>query len=84
MTTGGALPGPFFSALKLRSQTTTLQGSVFYRVHEDAVFALDVGGGVRFWNLDTKLEILPDSPTFVLTTANRRCGPTRSSAPASG
>lgn len=59
VTTGGNLPGPFFSALKLRSQTTTLQGSVFHRVYEDTVFALDVGGGVRFWNLDTKLEILP-------------------------
>jgi opacity protein-like surface antigen len=59
VTTGGNLPGPFFSALKLRSQTTTLQGSVFYRVYEDTVLALDVGAGVRFWNLDTKLEILP-------------------------
>lgn len=59
VTTGGNLPGPFFSALKLRSQTTTLQGSAFYRVYEDTVLALDVGGGVRFWNLDTKLEILP-------------------------
>lgn len=59
VTTGGTLPGPFFSALKLRSQTMTLQGAAFYRVHEDSVFALDVGGGIRFWNLDTKLEILP-------------------------
>jgi opacity protein-like surface antigen len=57
--TGGNLPGPFFSALKLRSQTTTLQGSIFHRVYEDTILALDVGGGVRFWNLDTKLEILP-------------------------
>ncbi len=59
VTTGGNLPGPFFSALKLRSQTMTLQGSAFYRVYEDTVLALDVGAGVRFWNLDTKLEILP-------------------------
>jgi opacity protein-like surface antigen len=59
VTSGGNLPGPFFSGLKLRSQTTTVQGSVFYRVYEDTVLALDVGGGVRFWNLDTKLEILP-------------------------
>lgn len=59
VTTGGNLPGPFFSGLKLRSQTTTVQGSVFYRVYEDSVLALDVGGGVRFWNLNTKLEILP-------------------------
>lgn len=56
LTTGGTLPGPFSATLKLRSQSLTLQGSAFYRVHED-VFALDVGGGVRFWNLNTKLEI---------------------------
>ncbi|RXT21595.1 MULTISPECIES: hypothetical protein [unclassified Bosea (in: a-proteobacteria)] len=59
VTTGGNLPGPFFSALKLRSQSTTVQGSAFYRVYEDTVLALDVGGGVRFWNLNTKLEVLP-------------------------
>ncbi|MGY6250732.1 hypothetical protein ACXIUS_24835 [Bosea thiooxidans] len=59
VTTGGTLSGPFFSALKLRSQNTTVQGSVFYRVYEDAVLALDVGGGIRFWNLNNKLEILP-------------------------
>ncbi|QRG07701.1 hypothetical protein EZH22_04745 [Xanthobacter dioxanivorans] len=57
LTTGGTLPGPFSARLKLRSQSLTLQGSAFYRVHEDDVFALDVGGGVRFWNLNTKLEI---------------------------
>lgn len=59
VTTGGNLPGPVFSALKQRSQSTTVQGSVFYRVYEDSVLALDVGGGVRFWNLNNKLEILP-------------------------
>lgn len=59
VTTGGNLPGPFFSGLKLRSQTTTVQGSVFYRVYEDSVLALDVGGGIRFWNLNSKLEVLP-------------------------
>ncbi|MBS7534774.1 hypothetical protein KHC28_14010 [Ancylobacter sonchi] len=59
VTSGSTLPGPFFSALKLRSQSTTLQGSVLYRVHEDAVLALDVGAGVRLWNLNNKLEIMP-------------------------
>lgn len=59
VTSGGNLPGPFFSALKLRSQSTTLQGSVFYRIHEDAAVSLEVGGGLRFWNLNNKLEILP-------------------------
>ncbi len=59
VTTGGNLPGPFFSALKLRSQTTTVQGSVFYRIYEDTAVSLEVGGGLRFWNLNNKLEILP-------------------------
>lgn len=59
VTTGGNLPGPFFSALKLRSQSTTVQVSTFYRVYEDTVLALDVGGGVRFWNLNNKLAVLP-------------------------
>ncbi|KRE07123.1 hypothetical protein ASE63_23030 [Bosea sp. Root381] len=59
VTTGGKLPGPFFSALKLRSQTTTVQGSVFYRAYEDTTVSVDLGGGIRFWNLNNKLEVLP-------------------------
>lgn len=59
VTTGGNLPGPFFSALKLRSQSTIVQGSALYRVYEDAAVSLDLGGGVRFWNLNNKLEALP-------------------------
>ncbi|SEB83702.1 hypothetical protein SAMN05443249_1275 [Beijerinckia sp. 28-YEA-48] len=59
VTSGGNLPGPFFSSLKVRSQTTTIQGSVLYRVYEGAAVSLDAGGGVRFWNLNNRLEILP-------------------------
>ena len=59
VTSGGNLPGPFFSALKLRSQSTTVQGSVFYQVYEGDSVSLDVGGGIRFWNLSNRLEILP-------------------------
>lgn len=59
VTTGGTLPGPFFSALKLRSQSTTVQASAFYRVYENDTFALDAGAGVRLWNLNNKLEVLP-------------------------
>lgn len=59
VTSGGKLPGPFFSSLKVRSQTTTIQGSVLYRVYEDAAVSVDAGGGVRFWNLNNRLEILP-------------------------
>lgn len=59
VTSGGNLPGPFFSALKLRSQSTIVQGSVFYRAYEDTVVSVDLGGGIRFWNLNNKLEVLP-------------------------
>jgi opacity protein-like surface antigen len=59
VTSGGNLPGPFFSSLKVRSQSTTIQGSVFYRVYENAVVSLDAGSGVRFWNLNNRLQILP-------------------------
>ncbi|MGO4338595.1 hypothetical protein AB4037_27155 [Labrys sp. KB_33_2] len=59
VTSAGALPGPFFSSVKLRSQTTTVQGSILHRVYDGPTVSLDVGGGVRFWNLNNKLEILP-------------------------
>ncbi len=59
VTAGGSLPGPFFSSLKVRSQSTTIQVSALYRAYEDAALSLNVGAGIRFWNLNNKLEILP-------------------------
>jgi opacity protein-like surface antigen len=59
VTAGGNLPGPFFSSLKVRSQSTTVQSSVLYRTYEDAVASLDMGAGIRFWNLNNELEIQP-------------------------
>lgn len=59
VTAGGSLPGPFFSSLKVRSQSTTIQGAALYRAYDDAGVSLDVGPGIRFWNLNNKLEILP-------------------------
>ena len=59
VTSGGRLPGPFFSSLQIRSQTTIVQGSVLYRAYEDATASIDVGGGVRFWNLNNRLKIQP-------------------------
>lgn len=59
VTAGGNLPGPFFSSLKVRSQSTTIQASALYRAYTDANISLEVGGGIRFWNLNNKLEIQP-------------------------
>lgn len=59
VTSGAALPGPYFSSVKLRSQTLTLQASVLYRLYSDTTFDLDLGAGLRFWNLDNRLTIGP-------------------------
>lgn len=59
VTSDARLPGPYFSSVKLKSQTLTLQASVLYRVYEDQTFDVDVGAGLRFWNLDNELKILP-------------------------
>ncbi|WP_082979832.1 hypothetical protein [Labrys sp. WJW] len=59
VSSASTLPGPFFSSVKLRSQSLTVQGSILHRVYEGPTFSLDVGGGVRFWNLNNRLEVLP-------------------------
>jgi hypothetical protein len=61
VTPGGSLPGPYFSSAKVRSQTLTLQTGVLYRIYADETFDLDVGAGLRFWNLDNELKIAPGS-----------------------
>jgi opacity protein-like surface antigen len=43
----------------VRSQSATIQASALYRAYTDANISLDVGGGIRFWNLNNKLEIQP-------------------------
>lgn len=52
-------PSPLFSSAELRARSTIVQGSALYRLHEDAATRLDVSAGVRFWNLNNRLEILP-------------------------
>jgi len=64
VTAGGSLPGPFFSSLKVRSQSTTIQGVALYQVHDDAFVSLEVGAGIRFWNLNNKLEVQPGLANF--------------------
>jgi opacity protein-like surface antigen len=59
VTSGATLPGPYFSSVKLRSQTLTLQATVLYRLYSDASFDVDLGAGLRFWNLDNRLTIGP-------------------------
>lgn len=59
VTSDGTLPGPYFSNVKLRSQTLTLQASVLYRLYSDTTFDVDLGAGLRFWNLDNRLKIGP-------------------------
>ncbi|CAM5776590.1 hypothetical protein LMIY3S_05604 [Labrys miyagiensis] len=57
VTSTGKLPGPFFSGVELRSQSLTLQGNVMYRVFTNENIDFDIGGGVRYWNLDNKLTL---------------------------
>jgi len=59
VTSGATLPGPYFSSVKLRSQTLTLQATALYRLYSDATFDVDLGAGLRFWNLDNRLKIGP-------------------------
>jgi hypothetical protein len=61
VTPDGSLPGPYFSSAKVRSQTLTLQIGILYRIYTDETFDLDVGAGLRFWNLDSELKIAPGS-----------------------
>lgn len=67
VTSGATLPGPFFSTVKLRAQTLTVQASALYRVHSDATFDVDLGAGLRFWNLDNRLTIGPGALNLALT-----------------
>lgn len=59
VTSGATLPGPYFSSVKLRSQTFTLQASILYRLYSDTTFDVDLGAGLRFWNLDNRVKIAP-------------------------
>lgn len=37
---------------RLEQRSLTLQGTAYYRVHEDANLTVDLGGGLRYWNVD--------------------------------
>lgn len=57
VTADGTLPGPLASSLKLRSRSITVQAAALYRVYEDATTSVEAAAGLRFWNLNNKLEI---------------------------
>jgi len=59
VTSGGDLPGPFFSAAEVRSLSLTVQSDVLYRFYSNQTVDFDLGAGVRYWNLDNKLTIKP-------------------------
>ena len=52
---GGTLPGG--ATVGLRSRSLTVQGDLLYRIYQDETVLLDIGPGLRFWNLDNKLDI---------------------------
>ena len=60
LSPGGTLPGGV--ALDVRTRTITVQEDVLFRAYQSEVVALDVGAGVRYWNLDNKLSIGPTIP----------------------
>ena len=50
---GGTVPGPVPVSVGLDQKSLTLQGTVFYRVHEDPKVKVDLGGGLRSWTIDS-------------------------------
>lgn len=55
----GTMPGPNGAGVEVRSRSLTLQGSVLYRLYENALVSLDAGAGLRYWHLDNRLTIDP-------------------------
>lgn len=56
---GGTIPG--FPALQagLRQRSLTLQGNLFYRIHEAEGTTFDLGAGLRYWKLDNEGSVGP-------------------------
>lgn len=53
------LPGPYPSDVEVRSRSLTVQGDLLYRVYESEAVDVDLGAGLRFWNLNNRLSIGP-------------------------
>lgn len=56
---GNATPGPEFSGLDSSVKTQILNGYVAYRVHETSQVAVDVAGGLRWFDTQTALTLRP-------------------------
>lgn len=56
---GGSIPG--FPALQagLRQKNLTLQGNIFYRIHEAEGVTFDLGAGLRYWKLNSEGGVGP-------------------------
>lgn len=51
---GGTVPGPLPLNASLEQRSTILQANALYRVHEDAKLDVDLGAGLRYWNIDNQ------------------------------
>ncbi len=50
-------PGPYFSALSSRTKTWMVTGGGYYRLLENSRSFLDLMAGLRYWSLESKLEL---------------------------
>ena len=58
---GSTTPGPFFSTVDVSVQQTLLEGGIAYRIIDRERLMVDFLAGVRYWNLNTTLDLSPDS-----------------------
>ena len=50
-------PGPNFSSVSVRSKSWVTSLAGLYRLMDEAKYSLDLLGGVRFWSVETTLEL---------------------------
>lgn len=48
----GSVPTTPPLSAELEQRSLTLQGTVYYRVHQDAKVTVDLGAGLRYWSVD--------------------------------
>lgn len=48
----GSVPATPALGASLEQRNLTLQGTAYYRVHEDANMTVDLGAGLRYWSVD--------------------------------
>lgn len=65
VTPSGTVPGPLPVSAGLDQKSLTVQGNVYYRVHESAQVNVDLGLGLRYWNVDNAGTVAPGSPASI-------------------